>query len=97
MNCDEQKSNIFGSPNTGVHIVRIPILDLALFDVLLTFLLAFVIFWISVYIFRNFFNIEIEYSVVYYIILAFTFLIGYLLHDYFCIKSTINQFLARIF
>ena len=96
MNC-EQKSNIFGSPKTGVHIVRIPILDLALFDVLLTFLLAFVIFWICVYIFRNFFSIEIENSSTYYIILALTFGGGILIHNRFCIKSTINEFVAKIF
>ena len=96
MNC-EQKSNIFGSPNTGVHIVRIPIIDLALFDVLLTFFLAFVIFWIFVYIFRNFFSIEIENNTVYYIILFLTFIGGILIHNWFCIKSTINQFVAKIF
>ena len=34
-------SDIFGAPGTGVHRWRIPILDIALVDTLMTILLAF--------------------------------------------------------
>jgi len=66
-------SNIFGEPNTGLHSIRI--FNIAIIDVLLTVIFAFII---SYYTEINFFLI--------FIIL---FIIGELLHLLFCVKTTV--------
>lgn len=67
--------DIFGKPNTGVHSYRI--FNIAIVDVLLTILVAFIIarlikkpFWI---------------------VLLILFLLGIILHHLFCVKTTIDK------
>ena len=67
--------DIFGKPNTGVHSYRI--FNIAIVDVLLTILVAFIIarlikkpFWI---------------------VLLILFLFGIILHRLFCVRTTIDK------
>ena len=67
--------DIFGKPNTGVHSYRI--FNIAIVDVLLTILVAFIIarlikkpFWI---------------------VLLILFLLGIILHRLFCVRTTIDK------
>ena len=67
--------DIFGKPNTGVHSYRI--FNIAIVDVLLTILVAFIIarlikkpFWI---------------------VLLILFLLGIILHHLFCVRTTIDK------
>ncbi len=70
--------DILGKPNTGVH--RFRIFNISIVDVLLTFLLA--------YILKMYF-VDIHYG----IILLVCFLLGIFLHRLFCVKTTIDKFL----
>jgi len=67
--------NLLGEPRKGVHSFRIN--DIAVFDVLLTFALAY---WISSYS-------EWEY----YSTLVYTFILGIVVHWLFCVNSTVNE------
>ena len=82
-----QYSNILGIPGQGVHSFRI--FNIAIVDVLLTFVLAYFIYKI--------FNINSKSywfkSSQYWIILGFTFLIGIAFHWLFCVDTTINVML----
>ena len=67
--------DIFGKPNTGVHSYRI--FNIAIVDLLLTILVAFIIarllkkpFWI---------------------VLLILFLLGIILHHLFCVRTTIDK------
>ena len=68
-------ADIFGKPGSGVHSIRI--FNIAIVDVLLTFVLA--------YFTKGRFN--------FWIVLAVWFLVGIIVHALFCVKTTINNFL----
>ena len=72
--------DIFGRPREGVHSWRIPG-DLALVDTALTFLLALILQKIF---FKNF---------LFWQVLAVTFVIGELMHWYFCVDTKVIQML----
>ena len=67
--------DIFGKPNTGVHSYRI--FNIAIVDVLLTILVAFII---ALLIKKPF-----------WIVLLILFLLGIILHHLFCVKTTIDK------
>jgi hypothetical protein len=69
--------NILGKPNTGLHKYRI--FNIAIVDVLLTIIVAFII---SYFLSFNFF-----------ITLFILFLLGILLHRIFCVKTTVDKLL----
>ena len=69
--------DIFGKPNTGLHSIRI--FNIAIVDVLLTVLLAYII--------ANTFHTR------FYMTLAILFISGIILHRTFCVKTTIDKFL----
>lgn len=70
--------DIFGKPGKGIHSFRI--FNIAIADVLLTLLLAFIIhFFLPKYKFVS--------------ILLVVFLIGIVLHRIFCVKTTIDKWL----
>ena len=71
-------SNLFGTPRTGVHSIRIPVLDIALFDTVLTFVAA----W---FLQKAFFH-ETSYLTV---LLIFAIL-GEILHVLFCVKTRVT-------
>ena len=72
--------NILGEPGTGVHSIRI--FDIAVVDVLLTFLLAW---WINKSIGGN--------LQLYFVVLVFCFCLGIILHKLFCVETTIGKYL----
>ena len=70
--------NIFGKVGEGVHSYRI--FNIAIVDVILTFLLAFIIQLLLP-----------KYN--YYHILILLFILGIILHRMFCVKTTIDKLL----
>jgi hypothetical protein len=73
--------NIFGAPGTGVHRWRIPILNIALVDTVMTVLLAFGIF--KTFNFKSF-----------WIVMIWTFIVGEIFHWLACTRSQIIKFLG---
>ena len=69
--------DMFGKPNTGLHSIRI--FNIAIVDVFLTVLLAYVI--------ASVFHIR------FYMTLALLFLSSIILHRLFCVKTTIDKLL----
>lgn len=70
--------NVLGKVNTGLHSYRI--LDIAVIDVILTVILAYVV----KLIFPN---------KKFILILVFLFLLGIILHRLFCVRTTIDKLL----
>ena len=69
--------NIFGAPNTGAHSYRF--FNIAIVDVILTILAAFIISYI--------FNINFSYT------LLSLFILGIISHHIFCVRTTIDKLL----
>ena len=67
--------NLLGAPGTGIHSIRI--FDLAVMDIVFTFVLAYVI---KMIIKQN-----------YFIILICCFILGILLHRLFGVRTTIDK------
>ena len=74
-----QYKNIFGKVGEGAHSFRI--FDIAIVDVLLTILGAYVL--------QRFFFMNCNFSLV----LLLLFLIGIVLHRLFCVRTTIDKLL----
>ena len=72
---------MLGKPNEGLHSLRL--MNIAIIDVLLTFIVA----KINQVIFHKLFPYP------YWIWLLITFLFGILVHRVFCVNTTINRFL----
>ena len=70
--------NVLGTVNTGLHSYRI--LDIAIVDVILTILLAYIV----KLIFPN---------KKFILILVLLFLLGIILHRLFCVRTTIDKLL----
>jgi hypothetical protein len=69
------RRNIFGAPGTGVHSYRI--LNLAIVDVIFTIAGAFLLSYFA--------------RIQFYKSVTFLFVIGVLLHRFFCVNTTINK------
>ena len=84
--------NILGEPKMGIHSFRF--FNIAIVDVILTFILAF---FIQKYLLAKEEELKPEpiflFDESYYIILFLTFLLGIFLHWIFCVDTTINSFL----
>lgn len=76
-------SDLLGLPKQGIHKLRIPYVDLAFYDVLATFLLAYAISKLTK---KN-----------YWEILVIVFLVSVVLHQLFCVSTTVNKYLESIF
>ena len=64
---------ILGKPRTGIHSIRIPVLDWALVDTLMTVLLAWILArWLK----KSFL-----------VVLLMTFIVGELSHVIFCVDT----------
>jgi hypothetical protein len=72
-------SNIFGEPNTGLHQYRI--FDLAVIDILFTFIAAYILYYVF------------KYRINYFVIASCLFLLGIIMHRLFCVKTTVDKFL----
>jgi hypothetical protein len=70
--------DIFGKPNTGLHVIRF--FDIAIVDVLLLLLVGFVI--------HKYYN-EVDLSS----ILLFLFILSIVAHRMFCVRTTIDKLL----
>ena len=71
--------NIFGEPNKGVHSYRI--LNIAIVDVVATILLAYLISYLGKFSFLW--------------TLIFFFILGILLHNIFCVRTTIDKLIFK--
>ena len=69
--------NILGEPDKGVHSYRL--FGLAIMDVIMTIVAAFVISYLSKYSF--------------FYTLLFLFVLGIILHRLFCVRTTIDKLL----
>lgn len=76
--------DIFGQPRTGIHSTRIPGIDLALFDVLPTIILAFVIWLIAT-------NRKSYIKLLLITVLLFIFAV--LVHYIFCVDTQLNKYI----
>jgi hypothetical protein len=75
-NC--QFANILGAPGTGIHSIRV--FNVAIVDVLLTFVLA--------YFTKNFFPFN------YWTVLLIWFIVGIIVHRLFCVKTTVGNIIS---
>lgn len=80
-------SNILGKPDKGVHSYRI--FNIAIVDVLLTIFLALLLTFIFKYGFKS----NLQFLILYIIILVSLFILGIVLHRLFCVKTTIDKLL----
>jgi len=69
--------NALGIPDKGIHSYRL--FSIAIFDVIMTIILAFLISY--------FFKISFFYT------LIFLFILGIILHRLFCVRTTIDKLL----
>ena len=75
-----QFKDIFGYPRIGAHEKRIPIVDIALVDTVLTVIAAWII-----YKYYNYTS--------YWQVLGVLIIIGILVHRIFCVKTRLNMLL----
>ena len=74
-----------GKPKEGFHETRIPLLNIALYDTLATFVLSVIISLIIYYFNKsNFLKIFLKTT-------AILFILGIILHGIFCVNTTINN------
>lgn len=71
--------NILGKPREGIHAMRIPIIDVALVDTVMTIIGA----W---FIQQLFFH-----STPYWKVLLLFFILGEIMHVLFCVKTRISK------
>lgn len=80
MNLCKYKS-IFGEPGKGVHETRIPILNIAFIDTLLTIIGAWFIY--KYFKFKS-----------YWKVLGVLFIVGIIVHHLFCVETRLNKLLG---
>jgi hypothetical protein len=71
--------NVLGEPGKGVHSIRL--FGVAIVDVIMTFILAWVI------------NLFVKTN--YLVVLLFCFSLGIILHKIFCVDTTIGNLLKK--
>ena len=71
--------NVLGEPGKGVHSIRL--FGVAVFDVIMTFVLAWII------------NLFVKTN--YLVVLLFCFSLGIILHKIFCVDTTIGNLLKK--
>ena len=77
--------NIFGEPRTGAHSYRIPIVDIAAMDVILTIIAALIISQFLVYMYKC------DFKKIFIDVLVILFLTGIIMHHMFCVKTTVDK------
>lgn len=78
-------SDLFGKPNQGAHSIRIPILNLALVDVIATIILSYILYNFLQDRFKNINPYMFSIAIV-----VFTILV----HKLFCVKTQLNKILG---
>ena len=66
---------MFGAPRTGLHSIRIPVLDIALVDTVATVALAGAIAWVT--------------GLNFWLTLAVLFVVGEIAHKIFCVRTQV--------
>ena len=69
---------VFGTPDKGVHSIRFG--GVALFDLFLTVLVAYITYWLT--------DIPITLALVFWIIM------GMFMHYLFCVKTSVDEWMA---
>ena len=78
--------NIFGEPKTGLHNYRI--FNIAVFDVLATLLVSVIIHQIIIVEWLKMYSI-----IKLWMVIVFMFVLGILLHQLFCVRTTVDKLL----
>ena len=81
--------NLFGEPRTGIHSLRIPIIDVGFYDVLFTVLLGLFIAIFPIFFFKT----NIKNTII--ISQIFVFLLGIVVHRIFCVRTRVDQLLFK--
>lgn len=84
-----------GIPNEGFHKTRIPGLNIALNDLLGTFLLALIL-WLVMYVLLKSTFLSTNGWVQYLYCFIFFFILGIILHRIFCVNTTINKLIFGV-
>ncbi len=77
--------NILGEPKVGVHSIRV--FDIAIIDVILTFVLAKIV--------QLLFNWLLNSKISYLVALVICFITGIVLHRLFCVRTTVDKLLFK--
>ena len=78
--------NIFGEPKTGLHNYRI--FNIAVIDVLATLLVSVIIHQIIIVEWLKMYGI-----IKLWMVIVFMFVLGILLHQLFCVRTTVDKLL----
>ena len=78
--------NIFGEPKTGLHNYRI--FNIAVFDVLATLLVSVIIHQVIIVEWLKMYSI-----IILWMVIVFMFILGILLHQLFCVRTTVDKLL----
>ena len=78
--------NIFGEPKTGLHNYRI--FNIAVFDVLATLLVSVIIHQVIIVEWLKMYSI-----IKLWMVIVFMFILGILLHQLFCVRTTVDKLL----
>ena len=84
-----QYKNLFGEPRTGIHSLRIPIIDVGFYDVFFTILLGLFIALMSILLFKT----NIKNTII--ITQIFVFVLGIVVHRIFCVRTTVDKLLFK--
>jgi hypothetical protein len=79
-----QYRNILGAPREGVHSARIPVIDMAAFDVVGTILIALIVWWLLGY--RTVLS--------YLTVLLSLYIFAEILHYFFCVPTRLQVMLG---
>jgi hypothetical protein len=75
--CDYK--NMFGEPNKDLHVYRIPVINLAFIDVLMTVIIGY--------------SISKYFSYSFITVMLILIIIAILAHRVFCVRTTVDKFL----
>jgi hypothetical protein len=81
--------NLFGEPRTGIHSIRIPIIDVGFYDVLFTILLGLFIAIFPILLFKTNVRNTLILSQI------FVFALGIFVHRLFCVRTRIDKLLFK--
>ncbi len=84
-----QYKNLFGEPRTGIHALRIPIIDVGFYDVLFTILLGLFIAIFPILLFKTNVRNTLILSQI------FVFALGIFVHRLFCVRTRVDKLLFK--
>lgn len=84
-----QYKNLFGEPKTGIHSLRIPVIDVGFWDVFSTILLGLFFALLSIFLFKT----NVKNTLI--ISQIFVFLLGIFVHRLFCVRTQVDKLLFK--